>query len=66
MRPNLDFTVLFWVDDVHVAEIRLFGTDHQGRPVDKTVEFPGQGLSINSVAMVVAKMNNGRYREAES
>ncbi len=62
MRPNLDFTVLVWVDDVHVSEIRLFGTDHKGQPVDKIVSFPGRGLSIDSVAMVVAKMNNGYYR----
>jgi len=64
MRPDLQFTVLSWRDDIHVGEIQVFGSDHRGRPVNKFVSFPGVGLSIDTVAMVVAKMNNGHYRSA--
>lgn len=61
MRPAIRYEVIDWADDVHVVTVRLYGVDHRGRNVDETVSLPGLA-TIDEVATMVAKMNNGHYR----
>lgn len=65
MKPNLDFEVLDWADDAktQVVAVRLYGTNHKGEQVSDIVRPPGL-LTIDEVAGMVAKMNNGQFRPA--
>jgi len=63
-KPDLDFQVLKWADAFYVLDVLIFGTDHRGRQVSTIVSWPASApCSIAGVNEMVAKMNNGEYRE---
>jgi hypothetical protein len=62
VKPDLSISVLVWFDSTRVLRVRLFGTDHKGRPVDRVVEFP-EPCAIDAAWAIVAKMNNSQFRE---
>lgn len=63
-RASLDFVVLEWDDDrIHALRIRIFGTGPNGESVDRPWTFDGL-VTIEEVATLVAKMNNGSYRHS--
>lgn len=61
MKPKVEFEVLDWASATEVIKVRVYGTDHRGIPINRTVTLL-EPMTIAEVHAVLSKANNGGTR----